>query len=457
MVQKWKPILTRLRADLDSRDVARQDAAAEKLKEIKDIAVIPVLETIFSKAQATAGKAVVAAIAEMPQIKASESLVRFAVLAENEQVRKAAAEALKSRDLFSFVPMLLAGLSNPIEISFQTFMGEGGIFGDRLSLYREGPEFNMALTSGMTAMPNYMPQPGAVMVPQTARAEQQVAAQAAADRMTAQAALAENARSAFVNERIVATLRVATDNDGLGDDAKDWWDWWSQYNEIHYSSDPQTYEINRSMYTYYSATPYYSNQPYQSGLQSSSPSKTQLTQPTQQSTLPASAANRHYMGLNPTMHYESGKIACFVPGTLVWTITGKMPIEAVQIGDLVLAQNIESGELAYKPVIQVTKGPPLPLVEIHTGEETIRCTYGHLFWVSGTGWRMAKELKVGDRLHTTKGTLAIDNVEKTGEASCHNLVVPEFDTYFVTDKQILVHDIDVRGPTTATVPGLVNP
>ena len=33
--------------------------------------------------------------------------------------------------------MLLAGLSNPIEISFQTFMGEGGIFGDRLSLYRE--------------------------------------------------------------------------------------------------------------------------------------------------------------------------------------------------------------------------------------------------------------------------------------------------------------------------------
>ncbi len=36
----------------------------------------------------------------------------------------------------------------------------------------------MALTSGMTAMPNYVPQPGAVMVPQTARAEQQVAAQA---------------------------------------------------------------------------------------------------------------------------------------------------------------------------------------------------------------------------------------------------------------------------------------
>ena len=59
---------------------------------------------------------------------------------------------------------------------------------------------------------------------------------------------------------------------------------------------------------------------------------------------------------------------------------------------------------------------------------------------------MAKELKVNDRLHTTKGTLTIDNVEKIGEASCHNLIVPDFNTYFVTDKQILVHDIDVPGP-----------
>ena len=132
-----------------------------------------------------------------------------------------------------------------------------------------------------------------------------------------------------------------------------------------------------------------------------------------------------------------------------------MPIEEVQVGDLVLSQDIETGELAFKTVAKVTKGPPLPLVEIHAGPEVIRCTVGHLFWVSGKGWRMAKELKIGDLLHTTGGTLSIDQVEQTGEASCHNLVVPEFNTYFVTDQKILVHDIDLRGPTTATVPGLV--
>jgi hypothetical protein len=68
---------------------------------------------------------------------------------------------------------------------------------------------------------------------------------------------------------------------------------------------------------------------------------------------------------------------------------------------------------------------------------------------------MAKELKVGQLLYTARGPLTIDAVEKSGEARCHNLIVPDFNTYFVTDQQVLVHDINLRGPTTATVPGLV--
>ncbi len=215
-----------------------------------------------------------------------------------------------------------------------------------------------------------------------------------------------NAQQQFLNARIAIVLRETTGNRDLDDDPKGWWSWWESYNESNYGPK-ETYEQNRYSFT------------------------------------------------QAPMAYTLTGHSCFVPGTPVWTVTGIVSIEKVQIGDWVLAQDVNTGELAYRPVANVTKGPPLPLVEIHTGDETIRCTYGHLFWVSGTGWRMAKELKVGDRLHTTKGTLAIDNVEKTGEASCHNLIVPEFNTYFVTDKQILVHDIDVRGPTTATVPGLV--
>jgi len=452
MMREWKPVLTRWRNDLESRDTVRQAAAAEKLRELRDIAVIPVIETVFSHAPAASGRAAIAGIAAMPEVKASESLVRFAVQAENEQVRQAAAEALKSRDVFSYVPMLLAGLSNPIEISFQTFVTPGGMFGERLTLYREGPEYNMSVTSGVTALPNFAPRPGAVAIPQTAQAEAQVAAQAANDQLTAQAALEENERSAIANERIIAALRVSTGNDSLGDAANDWWDWWQKYNELHFSGDPQTYEVNRSAYTYYGAKFVELSQPWHSTQSTYQAPASKPSYPAPQYSAPTTGLR--YLGLPKNLHYDSGVIACFVPGTIVWTVTGKVPIEDVNVGDLVLAQDVETGELAYKPVLRTTKGPPLPLVEIRTGAETIRCTHGHLFWVSGTGWQMAKELKVGDRLHTTKGTMLVDAVEKKGEASCHNLIVPDFNTYFVTNEQILVHDIDVRGPTTATVPGL---
>src|SRR6185312_6925866 len=183
------------------------------------------------------------------------------------------------------------------------------------------------------------------------------------------------------------------------------------YNELHYAGSPETYEINRSTYTYYGAAKYYpapSTAPATSQLSDSKSSPTY--QAPKLNTGPGQPAAKFYYGLPTNMHWDSGKIACFVPGTIVWTITGKMPIEDVHVGDLVLSQNVETGELAYKPVAHVTKGPPFPLVEIHVGQQTIRSTYGHLFWVSGTGWRMAKELKVGDRLHTTKGTLIVDSV-----------------------------------------------
>ena len=118
-------------------------------------------------------------------------------------------------------------------------------------------------------------------------------------------------------------------------------------------------------------------------------------------------------------------------------------------------ENVDTGELAYKPVTGVTVGPKLPLIDIQAGPEEIRCTYGHLFWVCGVGWQMAKELTAGQWLHTIHGPHQIDRVTKAGEASCHNLIVAEFNTYFVTDNAILVHDINMRGPTEATVPGLV--
>ena len=42
---------------------------------------------------------------------------------------------------------------------------------------------------------------------------------------------------------------------------------------------------------------------------------------------------------------------CFVAGTLIHTKDGLKAIEDIQIGDLVLSKDDQTGEVAYKPVV----------------------------------------------------------------------------------------------------------
>jgi hypothetical protein len=150
--------------------------------------------------------------------------------------------------------------------------------------------------------------------------------------------------------------------------------------------------------------------------------------------------------------------SCFAPGTKVWTRTGREAIEKITIGDCVLAQDIESGELAYKPVLAVTLRAPGPRTKVGLGSESIIATPSHPFWVIGQGWRMTKQLKVGDRVHTPSGSVAIDSIEKLKvdtyyDGMAYNLIVADFNSYFVGERGILVHDNTPRAPTAALVPG----
>jgi hypothetical protein len=149
------------------------------------------------------------------------------------------------------------------------------------------------------------------------------------------------------------------------------------------------------------------------------------------------------------------RASCFVRGTPVWTSTGPMAIDQIKPGETVLSQNPVTGELAYKPVLATTTRPPSPLVEVNLGTSTIRGTRGHPYWVSGEGWRMAKELKAGQMLHGVNGPVRIESATQTGEDSCYNLIVADFNSYFVGDVKVLVHDNTMRGPNTIRVPELV--
>jgi len=130
------------------------------------------------------------------------------------------------------------------------------------------------------------------------------------------------------------------------------------------------------------------------------------------------------------------------------------PIETIEPGDLVLAEDVKSGELKYQPVVARTVRPPGPIVKLSIEDEQILATKGHPFWITGAGWRMAKEVTKGELLHGISGSTAICKIESAEDAEAYNLVVADMNTYFVGTHGILVHDNTPRQPTRAAVPGL---
>ena len=146
---------------------------------------------------------------------------------------------------------------------------------------------------------------------------------------------------------------------------------------------------------------------------------------------------------------------CLVAGTTVWTATGPAPIQTIEAGDLVLSQDAETGETAFKAVLAITERPPTNLLTVHANGNKITGSRGHAFWVLGEGWKMSKHLKVGDRLHTPNGSLEIERIEEAPLEKTYNLFVADFNTYFVGEQRLLVHDNTLWQPTTAIVPGLV--
>ena len=129
-------------------------------------------------------------------------------------------------------------------------------------------------------------------------------AKGAADR-----ALAQNEEIAASNNRVIYALSSASGKD-FGSDPMSWYSWWNDYNEY---DRPQR-------------------------------------QPTQ-----------YYRSTTTTTPYSLsfvGPHSCFVAGTPVWTISGLVQIEKIKKGDLVLAQDQDTGELAYKTVVETTVRQP---------------------------------------------------------------------------------------------------
>ena len=138
---------------------------------------------------------------------------------------------------------------------------------------------------------------------------------------------------------------------------------------------------------------------------------------------------------------------CFEAGTLVATPEGLVPIETIAVGDLVLAQNEATGEIAPKPVTDLIRPEPKPLYALKlrdaSGEiETFHATDDHPWKVEGKGWVETVDLKPEDRIDTASGADMVllraevtDRIEHT-----YNLTVADWHTFLVGEDQAVVHN-----------------
>ena len=140
---------------------------------------------------------------------------------------------------------------------------------------------------------------------------------------------------------------------------------------------------------------------------------------------------------------------CFVAGTAVVTSVGLVAIEHIKPGDMVLAANEETGEIAYKEVVQTFTNISNEITHVtvttEDGQtETIDATPHHPFYVEGKGWVDACALHAGMVVWLADGTKAIvtDVVTEGLEhpVTVYNFEVTDFHTYFVGDSGVLVHN-----------------
>jgi hypothetical protein len=234
--------------------------------------------------------------------------------------------------------------------------------------------------------------------------------------------------SAFIaNERIIRTLSAAIGHDELTT-AKDWWGWWNQYQQVFAGVKPvlqrdyeETWWVDRNR-----------------GVVETDQRYEEVW------SIPTLRVTARPGG------------SCFAAGTPVMTEYGPKPIEEIQLGDRVLSQDVETGEIAFKPVLNTTVRPPVGLLKVTTKTAELLCTGGHPFWVNDHDWLYARELAPGMRFHSIMGGEEITAVEDAErEEQAYNLIVADFHTYFAGEARVLSHDNTPRNPTNALVPGLM--
>lgn len=90
-----------------------------------------------------------------------------------------------------------------------------------------------------------------------------------------------------------------------------------------------------------------------------------------------------------------GKVVLHYSDTLVSTVDGLRPIRDVTIGDMVWAYNEAARATGLYPVIDVITHVDPSIIRLTIGDEELRTTAEHPFFVLGRGWVEVENLLIG--------------------------------------------------------------
>lgn len=409
---EWQPTMERILKGLHQRSELKRNAATAQLLEIMNPSAIAAMEAMLSNDSEATAQLVVQAIGQMPENEASLALARQAIFSPWTTVRDAAAKQLQERPEDGYVPSFLATLYTPAESRFLVSRGQGGRIMYRHAFVREGQDENQLLV--LDTEYRRVRRAGGSAEDSLERALDNARRSLATRELNL---AAQNQQTVEMNKRIMSALSIATGQQ-LPATPEAWWDWWTQHNEVFSDGQKQTNAIARAE--------------------------------------TVSIVDRVPTGGGQGTGGGHVTMDCLAAGTEVWTAAGPVAIDKIRVGDLVLAQDVESGELAYKPVLRTTVRPKSTLVQIVASNETVQSSGGHPFFVSGEGWVKARDLKPGMELHGVGTTVRVQSVERVHAEETYNLIVADFNTYFVGDSKVLSHDNTVRESTDAIVPGMAD-
>jgi hypothetical protein len=384
---------------LESQSKKKRDEGLARLRQINDPEWTFTLEFVFAPLTEEIGQVAVDRLSSFHERESTQALMRIAIYSPWPTIREAAATGLQTRDQFDYVPDLISMLATPVTSQYSIQRDRlGGVLYQHL-FSQQTDEKDIVRLTGVAGSQSLGGNP---FVRRPINASEELRAAVRFQRAALiRAQQMESMKETFnrsVEEQNLAVIAVLSQalNMDFGNDATAWWNWWNDQNEFSVFSRPLSY----------------------------------------QSTLD----HKYRIGDRGSVTLNGRKISCLVAGTKIWTLTGLVPVEQITVGDRVLARDMATGNLSYRPVLRPTVRPATSTIEIKLEGDVIQASGGHRFWILDKGWVKARDLTPGMRLLTVRGSTPVVSIEPAEEVELFNLVVEQDSNYFVSQSGVLSHD-----------------